>query len=114
MNINLMLSHPYFARSNRAQMSLAGLLASGSANCFDEVAFLPGDFTTSGSLRNKTGNSGATAADLHRFPFSPESLHVCATHRTPRTLYSIDWKAMWQFRWSQIESSRLQPVGDAT
>lgn len=27
----------------------------------------------SGFLRTQTGNSGATAADSHRFPFSPDS-----------------------------------------
>ena len=36
------------------------------------VAFHPA-LHGSGSICNETGNSGATAADLHRFPFSPES-----------------------------------------
>ncbi len=54
-------------------MSLAGLLASGRTIDTALSAFLPGRIGASGFVRTQTGNSGATAADSHRFPFSPDS-----------------------------------------
>ena len=73
---SLTVSHPCFARSDRAQMSLAGLLASGRVcklSCPECVPSRRCLFLASGFVRTRSGNSGATAADSHRFPFSPDS-----------------------------------------
>ena len=64
---------------------------------------LPGRFHwASGFVHTRTGNSGATAADLHRFPFSPGSklwLLLVAEHLG--RFIQLSWKAMWRAGSSQ-------------
>ena len=104
---SLTVSHPCFARSNRAQMSLAGLLASGRVCKLSCPECVPSRRCLSFWPVDSYALIPVTVALPQRihtaFPFHPTQTPVSGTfRRTPGTFYLIALKAMLSNQFSQM------------